>query len=666
MSAIVGIYYPDGRTVKSEQLTKMTDILAHRGSDNVGIWCEDNVGLGHRMLYTTPESLHEQLPFVDSSGDYVITADARIDNREELLALLDFGDIPPEKIADSQIILAAYKKWGDQCPDKLLGDFAFVIWDKPQEQLFCGRDHFGVKPFYYYYSPEIFTFATEVKAIFTESAIPREINEVRIGDYLASIFHDKEITSYINVLRLPPASWMKINVKGKEIQTYWNLDPNRKIIMDSDEEYAAKFKEIFTEAVRCRLRSAFSMGVALSGGLDSSSITCVARNLLRKQQAPLLHTFSGVFDELKKCDEREYINPIIEQGELKPHFVNSDRINPFDEIDRVMWYQDEAFYAPHWFMSWKIYGEVKKQGVRVVLDGFDGDTTVSHGYGYLNELAEAGKWLKFARQTKAYTDNQDASFLRLFWRYFRYYGVKRVFDIDKYSLSNITNHIAKVFPSLPKLQKSYFSKPDKISKSGDIIDRAFAERIKLLERVRACNQVRPFMGQNEKIRHYRNILSGLCTFTLEVADKFASPYQLELRYPFWDKRLVEFCLALPTEQKLNLGWDRIVMRRAMKNVLPEKVRWRKKKTDFFPSVIRGLTYLKQKEWNDFLVNTQEESQKYVKTILVQEIYRKFTSANCTISRREYQTLWFVFSILLWLSFVNKHNVAKCKKLSEVK
>ncbi len=166
MSGIVGIYYINGRPVEGETLGRMVDILAHRGPDGADIWCEGNIGLGHRMLWTTPESLMEKQPLVDRTGNLVLTADARIDNRGELISALRLNDSPVEKITDSALILAAYAEWGNQCPEKLIGDFAFAIWDKRKQVLFCARDHMGVKPFYYYYEPgKFFAFASEIKGL---------------------------------------------------------------------------------------------------------------------------------------------------------------------------------------------------------------------------------------------------------------------------------------------------------------------------------------------------------------------------------------------------------------------------------------------------------------------------------------------------------------------
>jgi asparagine synthase (glutamine-hydrolysing) len=190
------------------------------------------------------------------------------------------------EVSDSQLILAAYIKWGEDCPQHLLGDFIFVIWDGHKQQLFCARDHFGVKPFYYHYAAgKRFAFATEIKAVLGLPDVPRQLNEVRVAEHLLELNEDPTITLYEDILRLPAAHSMTVSRKGIQQQRYWSLDPTRELRLGSDEEYAQKFREIFTEAVRCRLRSAFPVGSTLSGGLDSSSIVCVARKLFREEAA---------------------------------------------------------------------------------------------------------------------------------------------------------------------------------------------------------------------------------------------------------------------------------------------------------------------------------------------------------------------------------------------
>ena len=641
MSAIVGIYYTCGKLVEEEQLTKMTDILAHRGDDGVGVWRDRHVGLGHRLLYSTPESLLEQLPLVDSTGDFAITADARIDNRQELIPLLEF-DMPIGEITDSQIILAAYQKWGDKCPEKLLGDFAFAIWDRRQQEMFCARDHFGVKPFYYHLSPEILIFATEIKAIFTESSISRQINEARIADYLSSMFHDPQMTSYEQILRLPAASWMKISASGKEIKTYWALDPEKEIKLDSDEAYAAKFKEIFTEAVRCRLRSAYDLGFTLSGGLDSSSITCTAREIAKNQSVPALHTFSAVFDELD-CDERKYIDPMLEQGGLKAHFVNSDKIDPFDNLEQVLWHQDEAFFAPNWSMTWALYGRAQEEGVRIILNGYDGDNTVSQGYGYLNELAKAGRWLSLAQQTKELTKTLDVSFPKWYWSYFKEYGIKPF--KNKYSPRRL---IKKIKQQFLKTQSSNAAS-SQACESNSILNSEFAAQINFTERHQSYRQTVGNMGHDERQRHYLNLTGGLMSFGLEVMDKSMAAFGIEPRYVFCDKRLLEFCLALPPEQKLNLGYGRVVMRRAMEGIVPPSVQWRRAKTDFTPNFIRGLKCWQQEDWDKFIAENQTLLQKYIDLPTFNQMKQKFTDPQQEEDNQEARTLWLIISLISWLN-----------------
>jgi asparagine synthase (glutamine-hydrolysing) len=161
----------------------MVDILAHRGPDGAGAWSEESVGLGHRMLHTTPESLNEKLSLVDDRRGLVLTADARLDNRDELITALGFGGRPCEELTDSELILGAYKRWGERCPERLLGDFAFAIWDRRRQELFCARDHIGVKPFYYHRAGKLFVFASEIKALLCVPEVPRRLNEVRVAPF---------------------------------------------------------------------------------------------------------------------------------------------------------------------------------------------------------------------------------------------------------------------------------------------------------------------------------------------------------------------------------------------------------------------------------------------------------------------------------------------------
>ncbi|MDH3445202.1 MAG: lasso peptide isopeptide bond-forming cyclase, partial [Deltaproteobacteria bacterium] len=384
-----------------DEVERMNSILAHRGPDGVGAWCDGAIGLGHRMLHTTPESLHEVLPLVDQASGLVVTADARIDNREELISLLDLRDGASVEIADSRIILAAYEKWGEGCAQRLLGDFAFAIWDGRRRRLFCARDVMGVKPFYYYHGAGTFVFASEIKGILCLEEVPRKLNEVKVADYLVPIFNDQVSSYYEGIVRLPPANSMTLAGGKLELRSYWRLDPSRELQLGGDDEYVEAFRELFIEAVHCRMRSAFAVGSTLSGGLDSSSIACTAGKLRAEGGQPRLHTFSAIFpsmvEEDPRIDERPYIEAVLAKGLFEPHYVRADQCQPLAD---VAWHQDEVLAAPNLYLTSLLFRSAYEHQVRVLLSGFDGDVTVSYGFEYLEMLAQLGRWATFAQQSQ--------------------------------------------------------------------------------------------------------------------------------------------------------------------------------------------------------------------------------------------------------------------------
>jgi len=550
MSGIAGIYYLDGRPVERTDVERMVDSISHRGPDGSGVWTDGSVGFGHRMLWTTPESLHEKLPLTNKTGDFTITADARIDNRDELIPALNLNGRPRETITDSEIILAAYEKWGEKCPEKLLGDFSFAIWDQRKQAVYCARDHMGVKPFYYYHSNKVFVFASEIKALLSLTEVPRRLNELMVAYYLVSMFEDKTITFYQDILRLPPAHTMKVDYKEKSLSQFWALDPSRELKLGSNDGYAEAFRDIFREAVRCRLRSAFPVGSMLSGGLDSSSIVCVARKLLSQNGGSRLHTFSAIFDDVPQCDERFYINAVLTSDGIEPHYVHADCISPLADLDRVFWHEEEASLGFNLFLHWGLYDSAKEHGIRTLLDGIDGDTTVSHGIAFLTELARTGRWMTLIIEVKELSKHLSKSPWKMLWSH----AIKPLTPEPvrfAWRILRRRNHPPWVV--------------------NGIINPHLAERVSLKDRFQPLQRKWSKLPQNEQNDHWCGLESGLIPSTLEMTDRAAAAFSLEPRYPFFSKRLVEFCLSLPPQQKLHQGWTRMVLRRAMTGILPPEI-----------------------------------------------------------------------------------------------
>lgn len=628
MSAIVGFLGLDGRPARAEEIERMVDILAHRGPDGRAIWCEGSTGFGHRMLHTIPESLHEDLPF--ARDGLVITADARIDNRDELISTLGLVEHPSVNISDSQLILAAYEKWGEQCPEKLLGDFVFGIWDQQSQVLFCARDYFGVRPFYYYHSPgQFFTFSSEIKALFQLSKVPCSLNEIRIGDYLAIMPGDKAITFYQDIFRLPPAHSLTVSSKGIRLQEYWSMDPTYELRLSSDQEYAEAYLDVFSKAVRCRMRSAFPIGSALSGGLDSSSIVGVAREYLKQQGKPPLKTFSGVFDEVPESDERPYINAVVDQGGIEPHFVRADRISPLVEWERVIWHQEEPIWTPNLFMHWGLYSSARQQGVRGFLDGFLGDNVVCHGWEHLMDLAYNWRWISLFKEINGVVKRQPGySRRQMIWRYLLECSLKP-------RLSNLLQKNSW------RLRNSHFP-----AGLDSRINPDFSRRINFLQRYQTLQPPPPTPPGAARQRQYRDLIAGEIPLALEVSNKVASAFSLDGSYPFADRRVAEFCLATPSTQRVHDGFSRMIVRRALVNYLPEKVCWRSDKGDLSHNLKKGLLSFEKELLDEIIFHNSQPIEPYFNIATLRASYQHYKKqpANSNI-----QAIWSAANLALWLS-----------------
>ncbi|OLE13334.1 MAG: asparagine synthase (glutamine-hydrolyzing) [Cyanobacteria bacterium 13_1_40CM_2_61_4] len=618
MSGIAGLLRLNGAPASRADVDCMLAPLAHRGPDGAGVQCAAPAGLGHRLLHTTPESLRERQPLASADGSLLLTADARIDNRAELIRALDLAD-PAAVITDADLILAAYDRWGEHCPERLLGDFAFAIWDARRQSLFCARDHFGVKPFYYHHAPgRLFALASEIKGLLALAEVPRGLNETRIADYLVPLLEDKAITFYAGVVRLPPAHRMTVSRAGVRLEQYWALDPGREIRLKSDAEYAEAFREIFTEAVRCRLRSASPVGAMLSGGLDSSSIVCLARRLLGEHHVAPLHTFSAVFPDVPQCDERRYIDAVVSEGGLEPHYLRGDLLSPLGDLDRVLAHEDEPFYAPNLFLHWELYRAAQAAGVRVLCDGVDGDTTVSHGLARLAELAASGRWPTLAAETFGLSRRLHQSPWRLLWR----------------------NALRPFVPQRARATWRW------LRGRSPIINRAFADRTGLARRLHALDPERATPARTARDEHWRRLTSGLVPFALEIADKAAAAFAIEPRYPFFDRRLAQYCLALPSDQKLRSGFTRLVLRHALHGILTDAVRRRGDKSNLAPNFRRALLHFGRATLEEVIGGDGSTIAPYVDLTALRRQYARYAAGGAADAALP---VWTGATLALWLS-----------------
>jgi asparagine synthase (glutamine-hydrolysing) len=640
MSGIVGIHRLDDRLADPLVLSVMLDAIAHRGPHGASQWMEGQVGFGHRMLCTMPGMTEERFPLLSRSGNLVLTADARIDNREELLAALDMHEPSEGKVGDGQLILGAYEKWQERCPEKLVGDFAFVIWDRPNRALFCARDHLGVRPFYYYHRPaRAFMFASEIKALACSTEVPLRLNEMRVADYLLDLVEFPADTFYLDILRLPPGHVLVVQRGIVSVRRYWSPDPAREMRLASDQDYAEAFGHLFTLAVRSRLRSISPLGVCLSGGLDSSAVACVARENLARDGRTKLKAFSLLFEGAPGGDERTYIHAVTDQGGIEPHYIHADSIGPLADLDLLLHQYEAPLDNPHVPSGWALWREVHRQGVDVLLDGVDGDVTLSYSFHYLAELARQGRWPTLMREAV---------------------GLSRHFYSEQVSPFSIIWRLAitPLFPSLGRRLRPSSPPSGALPHDvGALINPDFARRLNVASRLRQLAQMQRRIKTSRQA-HCSELANGVVAHGLESTNKLTSAFGIEPRHPFFDKRLVDFCLALPREQRTRDGWTRVIVRRALGERLPQAVRSRGSK--WTPNQFFALRFLAQEKdrLEDLILNDSEVIEPYVNVTVARDVYRRHL-VQPTVG--DAYVLWTVANLALWLPALGTNAATRTAK-----
>jgi len=551
---MAALLHLDGRPVEPAGLTDMVSLLRRRGPDGKGRWLEGPVGLGHTALHSTPEAVGEPQPL--ERGGVVVAADARLDNREELSRELEL----PLSTSDAGVIATAYKRWGERCPERLEGDFAFALWDSAERRLLCARDRFGVRPLYLHHQPKgLLALASEPAAILVLEEVPYRLNEARIADFLVTQLEGVDLTPtfFEGVERLPPAHLLTADDGGVRRRRYWELTPGPELRLNSDEAYAEAFLEAFTAAVRRRLRGADTVGAMLSGGMDSGSVVAVARELRARSGEGPLPVFSAIGPDPATCVETATILAAQAMGGLEPHSVSHaalDELMP--ELAELGWAVDEPF-DHHMAMVRAVYLLARRSGVKAVLDGIDGDTLLGEG-SHLRRLVRGGRWLTAWREAV---------------------GQDRFWGGSYPACRELVRAAYQAFtpPPLRKLVRRLRTSTDqlRLNIEKSLISNEFAHRIRLGERLEAlAAHAPPGSGVELPTERAHAISHPYLTVGVERYGRTAAALGLEPRHPFLDRRLVELCTALPGEQKLGGGWPKAVLRRAMAGRLPEAVRWR--------------------------------------------------------------------------------------------
>ena len=614
MSGIVALFDRGRGRIEREEIRAMTESISHRGPDGSGWWCDDGVALGHQQLHTVPEPQTVEQPY--SMDGVTAVGDIRIDNRTALIDRLQISD-SPEQVSDTRLLLGAYRKWGSDLLEQLVGSFAFAIWDADCKTLLCARDRFGVKPLYVYRGDDVIAIASEIKAIRSLPFVPVQIDETRVGDFLCGM-HDGERTFFQHVKRVPSAHAMRFAANGTDSWRFWRLDPSRTIDLGSDTAYERRFRELFAQAVRCRLRTDGPVGSTLSGGIDSSSVTVMARELL-PQHTPL-HTFSNMFAKAPSTDESEYIDTVASMGGIVPHQVWCDDTGVLTSGD-IFSHLDEPPSNDLDFSLWELFKCAGQQETDVVLFGTMGDEAIGHGLRLFVDLLVRGRWYKLYEELRETSDNWN----RPTGEFFR------------------ANTIHPIIPdSVLRVRRRMKNEPVSLERANPLLNPEFVDRRNLDTRFET-RELKTFgLHRNDRYDQCSALESENIPAVFETTDMYAAAFGVEPRYPFTDKRLVEFALAIPTTQKLKNGYTRSIIRRAIGDILPDKIQWRPGKTFMNEAFQNAL--LDETDRFESLFDSPNPIDKYLSVEDLRDVYDQFAQEQDQVDAK---LLWKALSLWAW-------------------
>ena len=601
MCGIAGILA--GVPIESDYIVAMNDTLRHRGPDDEGYFlasvddhsclggpdtpaavyaqetpyapsgefrvqavADSYLALGHRRLSIVDLSPlgHQPMKYGDR---YWIVYNGEVYNHHELRRELELAGYSFRSHSDTEIILASYDYWGADCLSRFNGMWAFALYDRQKQTLLLSRDRFGVKPLYYWISPAGFcAFASEIKAFTVLPGWNPRVNGQRVYDFLTwGVLDHTDETMFAGVFQLPGGCCVHLGTSEDARGQLAKLPGERlpgivrwyelrgSAFSGSLADAADEFLHRFEDSVRLRLRADVPVGSCLSGGLDSSSIVCVANRFLRQQSAAEVQKTFSACARVKRFDERNFVDEVVGLTGVDAHYTYPEIDGLFSSLDAITWHQDEPFGSTSIYAQWSVFRLAAENGVKVMLDGQGADEQLAgyHGYfgPFLSHLFRRGNWRKLSSELRA------------------------IRGLHGYAYSQLGRMLgAYLFPALRLRAAALVGGA---AHSAEWLD---------------CGQLgigpkdpfRALFGQFNDVSDLSRaqLTSTSVPMLLHWEDRDSMAHSIESRVPFLDYRLVEFTLGLPDEYKLSRGVTKIVQREGLRGILPEAVRMRMDKLGF--------------------------------------------------------------------------------------
>lgn len=523
----------------------------------------NRLAFGHRRLSIVDLSPlgHQPMFYADR---YWMVYNGEVYNHVELRKELEAAGCRFRSHSDTEVILAAYARWGVECFARFNGMWALAIYDSEQDTFVLSRDRFGVKPLYYWMSGETFAFASEIKAFTVLPDWQARANGQAVHDFLVSGLQDHSgETIFAGVRQIEPGTYATFNcgewlaARGEAAERalvkrrWYELTPRP--FAGTFEDACGRFRELLTDAVALRLRSDVPVGSCLSGGLDSSAIVCTANQLLRQQAAPYAQKTFSACSEIKRFDERDYIEKVVAATGVESHYCFPSADDLFAHLDEMIWHQDEPFGSTSIFAQWTVFASAHQHAMKVMLDGQGADEML-YGYdrfrrAFLGGLVRSGQWGDAWQEAGALRGDSGGAFS---------WFARALRDA-----------------ATPAAVRGAFRQFAKNRRPPEWLSRTRLQA--------ACPG--PLATRFNRSRNAQELSLEMLTgahvqMLLHWEDRNSMAHSIEARVPFLDYRLVEFVVGLPDRFKIRGGVTKAVLREGMKNVVPEAVLQRRDKMGF--------------------------------------------------------------------------------------
>ncbi|MCO6040542.1 asparagine synthase (glutamine-hydrolyzing) [Thermococcus alcaliphilus] len=601
----------------------MNESIRHRGPDGEGVYVDENVSLGHVRLAIIDLSPRGHQPMFYSkelgasserhnpenmeNSPVVIVYNGEIYNFKELREELEKRGYGFSTNTDTEVILASYLEWGFDCIKKFKGMWAFAIYDKHKNILFLSRDRFGIKPLYYYYDGKNLTFSSEIKAMLKHN-IQKKPNDAIIFDFLYyNLLDHTEETFFEGIKRVMPGHSVIFDLKTRKLKVSKYYDLREVLKKGSEKPDSEKFRELFFSAVKRRLIADVPVGSCLSGGLDSSSIVCTMRAVNPRAE---IRTFSLIFPG-KDIDESEYQKAVVEKCKVEWNTTTFSSEDVIRDIEDLINTQEEPFSTLSIYGQYMVMKLARERGMKVLLDGQGSDEILAgyhyfFGY-YFAELFRRMKWIRLIKEILAYK---------------RLHG----------SIAPVKNMILYLLPTwiTKKMWRKKYS-----HLNPEFIDR-FKDRTtkEATWKIRSLNEALLLAETYYSLLHL-----------LRFEDKNSMRWSIESRVPFCDHELVEYTLSLPPEAKLSMGITKRILREALEDVLPDKIRNRLSKIGFATPDTDLLRTESGRKFVEGIINSESfKSRRYWDADKVKKMFYEHVSGKKNHSLE----LWKAVILELWL------------------